>query len=433
MELLEYQAKKLFHQVGIPVLPSETIANPQDLKQLQIPYPVVLKSQVKAGGRGKAGGVKFVTNTIDAIAQARNIFNLSILGDKPEVILAEAHYKARQELFLGIVLDYERQCPVIFGSSHGGMDVELLLENLQQVAIEKEFFPFLARHLAVMMGLSGDLLLSVSEIIVKMYRIFCDRDLDLIEINPLAIGEAGQLMALDGKMTLADRFKSDLDSILPTEREINRVDHNLELAPSIERSGLHWLNWFDPRGKIVLVTNSNELALLNWDLLSQQKARPACAVTIDENSERERELPEQLQQILARLQTLENVEVLLINLWSSEAVYQAIAKTLLAFCQPKPTVLFSGGEDRAIMPANSLSRLQRSTIEAKSNASQKALTNNEAVAEKRSLSTKAIKFVIRLAHCDLKSYQSEFAHEALVWVDNLEDAISEAVSYSQTK
>ena len=90
MDLLEYQAKALFREMGIPILPSQRIDHCRDLKGLKIPYPVVLKSQVYTGGRGKAGGVKFVENTIDAVAVAQAIFNLPIMGQYPEVLLAEA-------------------------------------------------------------------------------------------------------------------------------------------------------------------------------------------------------------------------------------------------------------------------------------------------------------------------------------------------------
>ena len=143
MDLLEYQAKELFSRIGIPVLPSQTVKEPRELKQLQIPYPVVLKSQVRAGGRGKAGGIKFVGNTIDAIAAARTIFNLSILGEYPEFILAEAQYDAQKEFFLAIVLDYKLKLPVLLGSAQGGVNVPLLLDNLQQVVVATEFSPFL--------------------------------------------------------------------------------------------------------------------------------------------------------------------------------------------------------------------------------------------------------------------------------------------------
>lgn len=80
MDLLEYQAKEWFREMGIPVLPSQRIDSPSDLKRLRIPYPVALKSQVRTGGRGRAGGVRFVANTIDAIAAAQTIFHLPILG-----------------------------------------------------------------------------------------------------------------------------------------------------------------------------------------------------------------------------------------------------------------------------------------------------------------------------------------------------------------
>merc|ERR1712178_539671 len=92
--------KELFHQVGIPVLPSQPIAKLSELKHLHIPYPVVLKSQVHSGGRGRAGGIRFVQNTIDAVAAAQAIFSLPILKEYPEVIRAEARYDAQEEFFL---------------------------------------------------------------------------------------------------------------------------------------------------------------------------------------------------------------------------------------------------------------------------------------------------------------------------------------------
>jgi len=119
---LWYCTKEIFAQVGIPILPSQPIHEPGGLKRLNIPYPIVLKSQVRAGGRGKAGGVKFVANTIDAIAAAHAIFHLPIAGEYPEVILAEARYNPQQEIFLAILLDYHLQRPVLLGASQGGMD-----------------------------------------------------------------------------------------------------------------------------------------------------------------------------------------------------------------------------------------------------------------------------------------------------------------------
>ncbi|MEG3876782.1 succinate--CoA ligase subunit beta [Microcoleus sp. herbarium7] len=204
MDLLEYQAKSLFRQMAIPILPSQRIDNPADLKGLKIPYPVVLKSQVRAGGRGRAGGIKFVENTIDAVAAAQTIFNLPIEDEYPQVLLAEAKYNADQEFYLAVLLDPVARRPVLLGSRQGGMDVEGSIDQMQQVPVDQEFSPFYARRLTLKMGLQGDLIQSVSAIVEKMYRLFVQKDLDLVEINPLGISPTGELMALDGKVTAND-------------------------------------------------------------------------------------------------------------------------------------------------------------------------------------------------------------------------------------
>nr|WP_310422426.1 ATP-grasp domain-containing protein [Chamaesiphon sp. VAR_48_metabat_135_sub] len=202
MDLLEYQAKELFREVGIPVLPSQRIDRPTDLKALRIPYPVVLKSQVSVGNRGKAGGIRFVENTIDAIAAARTIFNLPILGEYPKVLLAEAKYNTSLEFYLAIVIDRLACRPVLLGSSDGGMNINAILDRIHQVVVYDEFSSFYARRLALKMGLEGDLMLAVSEIIEKMYILMRSQDLDLVEINPLGVDRNGAVMALDGKISV---------------------------------------------------------------------------------------------------------------------------------------------------------------------------------------------------------------------------------------
>jgi succinyl-CoA synthetase beta subunit len=205
MDLLEYQAKDLFREVGIPTLPSQRIDRPTDIKFLKIPYPVVLKSQVSVGHRGKVGGVRFVENTIDGIAAAQTMFNLPIFGEVPQVLLAEAKYDVSREFYLAVLIDYRSRRPVLLGSERGGMDLVAVMDSLQQVMIDDTFSPFYARKLAIQMGLNGDLLVQVSGIIELMYRLMVAHDLDLVEINPLGVSNDGKLMALDGKVTVNDR------------------------------------------------------------------------------------------------------------------------------------------------------------------------------------------------------------------------------------
>ena len=340
MDLLEYQAKELFREIGIPTLPSQTIADPRQIKQLQIPYPVVLKSQVRAGGRGKAGGVSFVANTIDAIAAARTIFQLSILGEYPEVLLAEAHYNTKQEFFLAIVLDYELKRPVLLGSAQGGMNVESLLANLQQVVVDDDFSLFYARHLITKMGLSGGLIQSVSQIVEKMYRLFVAKDLDLIEINPLGVNTQGELMALDGKITVNDSALFRHQAIanfnssqkLPSQRPSS--PSRLDIRDTSPVS-VHWLDWHNAKGQIAIVCNSFDLALLTWDLICQRKQPPACAVTIGNYSLNEptaiSSYGEQLEQILTQLISMPTIKVILLNIWDTEAIGREIIHKVLDY------------------------------------------------------------------------------------------------------
>ncbi|MGB5636972.1 MAG: ATP-grasp domain-containing protein [Waterburya sp.] len=340
MELLEYQAKELFRMVGIPILPSQTIKDSRKIKQLQIPYPVVLKSQVRSGGRGKAGGVRFVGNTIDAIAAARSIFNLSILGEYPEVILAEAHYNTERELFLAIVLDYDLQCPVLLGSAFGGMNVDSLLANLQQVVVNTEFSLFFARRLAASMGLSGKLICSVSEIIAKMYRLFQEKDLDLIEINPLGVNTRGELMALDGKITMNDHALARqpiIETLNFSDQQRKSNDHSLwQTNKDFSQISWRWLDWHHKTGKVAMICNSFDSALLTWDLLKQNKATPACSAILENSLTAEASnlqlYREQLLDILTELESFKGIKVILLNIWESEAVSREIVQTIIDYC-----------------------------------------------------------------------------------------------------
>ena len=340
MELLEHQAKKLFKMVGIPVLPSQTIQDPRKIKQLQIPYPVVLKSQVSSGGRGKAGGVRFVSNTIDAIAAARTIFNLSILGEYPEVILAEAHYNAVKELFLAVVLDYDRSRPVLLGSAFGGMNVDSLLANLQQVVVESEFSLFQARRLAASMGLSGKLICSVAEIIAKMYRLFLETDLDLIEINPLGINDRGELMALDGKITINDNAlgRQPILDTLSFSQQQQRVNYHSLLRKNKDFSQIswRWLDWHDRTGEVAMICDSFDSALLSWDLLKQGRATPACALLIENSLTKEADdislYSQKLIEALVEIENVAGIKVILVNIWETDAVNRQILETINDYC-----------------------------------------------------------------------------------------------------
>ena len=323
MDLLEYQAKELFREMDIPVLPSQRIDHPRDIKGLQLPYPVVLKSQVRSGGRGRAGGVRFVENTIDAIAAARTIFNLPILGEYPKVLLAEAKYDANREFYLAVVLDYTQARPVLLGSPKGGINVEAVMQHMQQVVVDEEFSPFYARRLALKMGLEGSLIQLVSSIVEKMYQLFVTKDLDLVEINPLGVSSSGEVMALDGKIAINDHALARHPDLMTLASKTTET----------KTGSVPGLNWLNRDGNIGIICNGNSFAIATVDLIYQVGGRPVSCLVVD--GEATASSWEQLERALEQLAQSKSVKVLLINILGNAAYSEQVAQTIASYLQRK--------------------------------------------------------------------------------------------------
>lgn len=331
MDLLEYQAKELFRETGIPVLPSQKIRYPQDLKGLKIPYPVVLKSQVRVGGRGKAGGIRFATNTIDAIAAAQAIFHLSIQGELPEVLLAEAKYNADREFYLAIFLDRAARRPVLLGSPYGGVEVNFDPANMQRVLVDEEFSPFYARRLALKMGLKGEAIESVSTVVKRMYRLFVQKDLDLVEINPLGIRDNGEVMALDGKVTVNDKAFDRHASLARLVRDnALTADHPNPSGSFGDRDFVEF------NGNLAILCNGGGLTMATLDLVRQAQGKPANFLNLGSQFSWESatdSFADRLQQALERVTRSPQVKTVLVNLIAEPMDCQTIAETLVRFSE----------------------------------------------------------------------------------------------------
>lgn len=349
MDLLEYQAKELFSQVSIPVLPSQSIFNPSELKNLHIPYPIVLKSQVLASGRAKVGGVKFVENTIDAIAAAQSIFNLPIEGEYPEVILAEARYDAENEFFLAIMLDYALKKPVLLGSSYGGINIEVLLDNLQTCVIEEEFSPFYARRLVKKMGLAGKAISSVSKIIEKMYDLFITYDLDIIEINPLAINANGEVMALDGKIRLNDCALNRHSSLLKSlSRDASQYSSTINPSP-LKNSLIKEVNQpiltLDDHSNLVVVSDNIDVTIFTVNsLISQGQKINTCYVLSSENIKNEKD---KIDELFSTIINNNTIDVVLINVSSLTNMVDLFIQKIEKYYQQQTPISSLRSEDRA--------------------------------------------------------------------------------------
>ncbi len=384
MDLLEYQAKKWFREIAIPILPSQKIDHPRDLKALKVPYPVVLKSQVHTGGRSKAGGVKFVSTTIDAIAAAQNIFNLPILGELPEVLLAEAKYEADREFYLAVVLDGVARRPVLLGSPQGGIHLESAWDKIESVVVEQEFSPFYARQLAVKMGLKGALIQSVSAIIEKMYRLFIEKDLDLLEINPLGVSSKGEVMALDGKVTVNDRA-------IERHPDIAAMAAKMASRTNKDRNGT-FSTWdsVERNGKIGILASGTGLLMATLDLVTNAGGKPATGLNLTNGFAVGRgfiSFEDRLEQGLQILSQDKSIQVILLNLIGSFPTILELADVIANFLQHRDHT--NGTKSRASqhprlvvrLGGSNFSAAQKCLIELGANAPIVLENLDEAVAE----------------------------------------------------
>jgi len=417
MDLLEYQAKELFREVNIPVLPSQQIDNPRKIKQLQIAYPVVLKSQVRSGGRGRVGGVRFVENTIDAIAAARAIFNLSIGGEYPQIVLAEARYDAEREFFLAAIWDYQLQLPVLLGSPQGGIEVEALLKEMQKVVIDDDFSPFYARRLAIAMGIEGNSIESVSQIIEGMYRLLISKDLNAVEINPLGVGVGGEVMALDGKIAVNERAIARHPDLLDLATiSAEEGDEEATLVPPPK------LNWRNPRGNIGILCNSEGLGMATWDSVCQHKGKPAGCWSIG-TGPLGMSLPIEIQvlqlaQALEQLNASSEVAVILINAIGSAEAIATLAEGIVNYYQPQLEAGGPDSEDRVERPTATTSRRQR----------------NRRTAGKQTRPTAKARsqLIVRLVGGDLEPIREQAVALPIYWTESWEAAIPEAIAAAKS-
>jgi succinyl-CoA synthetase beta subunit len=323
MDLLEYQAKELFRSVGIPVLASQRIERIQDLKQLTIPYPVVLKSQVYIGGRGRLGGIRFVETTIDAIAAAQVLFQLPMMGEMPKSLLAEAKFPAVQEFYLAVTLNRSLRRLVLLGSTRGGSQVQLEIEATQQVVVEGEFSAFYARRLALKMGLSGALMTTVSAVMEKMYYLLVEKDLDLVEINPLGIGSDGAVMALDGKISVNDGALGrhpDLAQMNPMPL-LDVYYPLLKVQPTMHTDGV-----------VGIVCNGSGLTMATMDGFYHSGGKPKVFLNLGSETHHQWQtetLSQRLVQGLMEIIRQQDIQVILLNLVSGVVSGEAIAQALL--------------------------------------------------------------------------------------------------------
>ena len=269
MDLFEYQARDLFAKHGVPVLKGIVATTPEEAKAAaeEIGGLTVIKAQVKTGGRGKAGGVKLAKNPDEAYEHAQQILGMDIKGHTVHRVLVAQGADIAEEYYFSILLDRANRSYLAMCSVEGGMEIEQLAAERPEALAKVEVDPLAgidsakAQEIVEAAGFSAELQPKVVEVLVKLGDVFKKEDATLVEVNPLVQTPEGDILALDGKVSLDDNA------------EFRQPDHVALVDKSAEnpleaKAKQHDLNYVKLDGEVGVVGNGAGLVMSTLDVVA---------------------------------------------------------------------------------------------------------------------------------------------------------------------
>ncbi|MDX8052066.1 ADP-forming succinate--CoA ligase subunit beta [Lentzea sp. BCCO 10_0798] len=269
MDLYEYQAKDLFAAHGVPVLPGDVATNPEDAKAIAAKFgqAVVVKAQVKTGGRGKAGGVKLASTAEETEEKAKAILGLDIKGHIVHRVLVTPASDIAEEYYFSFLLDRANRTFLAMASVEGGMDIEEVAatkpEALAKIAIDaiQGVDEAKAREIADAANFPAEVKDQVVDVIVKLWETFVAEDATLVEVNPLVRDPQDKIVALDGKVTLDE----NADFRHPAHAElVDKAAENPLEAKAKEKG----LNYVKLDGEVGIIGNGAGLVMSTLDVVA---------------------------------------------------------------------------------------------------------------------------------------------------------------------
>jgi succinyl-CoA synthetase beta subunit len=276
MDLLEYKGKQVLERYDVPQLPGAeaTTVDAAVAAAPDIGFPLVVKAQVKIGGRGKAGGIKLATSVEEVREHATSILGMDIKGHTVRELFLERASAIQSEYYAAVVFDRSAKAPLVMLSTHGGMDIEQVAAEYPDALATLHvdplvgFQPFQARRLAYEAGVDADVVRPVGAMLATLYRAFVGEDATLIEINPLVITPEREVVALDAKVTLDDNamFRHPENAMLD-----DSTDADAQEAMARERG----LTYVKLDGDIGIFGNGAGLVMSTLDVVAHAGGAPA--------------------------------------------------------------------------------------------------------------------------------------------------------------
>jgi succinyl-CoA synthetase beta subunit len=326
VNLHEYQSKLRFAEFGIPIPQGRVAHSPQQAYEIakELNGPVVVKAQVLTGGRGKAGGVRLAQTPEEAERHADAILGMEIKGHKVLKVLVDPASVIQKEIYLGITNDRAARKPVIMASAEGGMDIEEVNRIAPEKIIREHIDPFLGlrdyqvRNLAYGIELPRDLWKPFMKIAQALYRCYVESDATLAEINPLVIDGEGQLLAVDGKMSIDDNalFRH------PDLAEMRDTSAEPEAETRARAAGLSYIKL---DGTIGCMVNGAGLAMATMDMTKLFGGEPANFLDIGGGAK-----AETVAMALRIILSDPNVKAVLLNIFGGITRCDEVARGILA-------------------------------------------------------------------------------------------------------
>jgi len=311
MDLHEYQAKERFRAAGIPVPPGEIATTAEEAEAIAAKYDgmVVVKAQVHSGGRGKAGGVKLAKDASEAREHAASILGMDIKGLTVEKVLVTPAEDIDTEAYVGVLVDRKNQAATFMVSAAGGIDIEHVADTdpdaIRKLSVDPRYglLPHQAFWLANFLYEDPGLIKQASKIIAQLYDSFVDSGASMAEINPLITTPAGEVKAIDAKMSIDD-------SELFRRPAVAEMRDTGSEPPSETKAREADLSYVKLDGNVGCCVNGAGLAMATMDLVKYYGGEPANFLDIGGSSN-----PDKVVAALEIITSDPNVQVILFNIF----------------------------------------------------------------------------------------------------------------------
>lgn len=269
MDLFEFQARDLFERHGVPVLPGRVAETPEEARKAaeDIGGTVVVKAQVKTGGRGKAGGVKLAHSPDEAYEVAAKILGMDIKGHRVNKVMVAQGAEISAEYYVSLLLDRAERTYLAMASRSGGVEIEQLAQEHPELLVKVPVDPRAGVHdaksldIALEAGFEGEEQFAVAEVLRRLWQVYHEEDATLVEVNPLVKTSEGRIIALDGKITLDDNAAyrhPDHDELVDEASE----------DPLEARAKAKGLNYVKLDGQVGVIGNGAGLVMSTLDVVA---------------------------------------------------------------------------------------------------------------------------------------------------------------------